>query len=373
VAITGTLDTMPLADLVQFVGLSRKTGVLRVESPLGRKNLVFDQGQAIYCSSDNPKEYLGQHLLARTKLTEADLERAFRLQKQTGEKLGTILVTGNFLTQAELDTVLRHKVEDAMFELFTWRAGTFVFDEGHIAAEDIPVRIDVGWQDLVMEGARRSDEMSRIRAAIPGPHVRLHARRERFPEGFPRSGGDRKLVALIDEGASVAEILAQFHASDFQILARLRTLIADGLVEVDAESASLPAPTPGADAIRRASQLEKADRAIDALEVLRAAAKDHPGNAEVAAALAGCEDQVREKLRYVFADQRAVPRLRVALETLATAPLSAHEAFVATRINGTWPVASIVQICPFDELDVLCTLDGLMRQGLVEIAVPVRI
>jgi len=364
---------MPLADLVQFVGLSRKTGVLRVESQIGRKNLVFADGHAVYCSSDNPKEYLGQHLLARTKLTEADLERAFRLQKQTGEKLGTILVSGNFLTQAELDAVLRNKVEDAMFDLFTWGTGTFVFDEGSIANEDIPVRIDVGWQDLVMEGARRSDEMALIRAAIPGPHVRLHARRERFPAEFPKSGGDKKLVALIDEGINVGAMLAQFHLSDFQILARLRSLIADGLVEVDAESAAAPAPAPGADVIRRALQLAKADRRVDALETLRAAAKDHPGNAEIASALADCETDIQERMRYVFADQRAIPRLRVPLETLASAPLSAHEAFVATRINGTWPVSSIVQICPFDELDVLCTLDALVRQGLVEVVIPVRV
>ena len=91
-SLTGNLETMPLPDILQFLGLGRKTGVLSIDSPIGKKLLVVEGGEAIFCSSNGPKEYLGAHLLARTPLKEADLERAFRLQRESGRRLGEVLV-----------------------------------------------------------------------------------------------------------------------------------------------------------------------------------------------------------------------------------------------------------------------------------------
>lgn len=371
-AITGNLETMPLADLVQFLGLGRKTGVLRVETPHGRKRLVMEDGFAVYCSSDNPKEYLGQHLLARTDLTEADLEIAFRLQRETGRKLGEILVGQGFLGADELERVLRYKVEDSMYELFTWEAGTFEFADGSLEDEDLPMRLRIAWADLVMEGARRSDEMARIRQAIPGPHVKLIARRDRFKPGFPRTGGDRRLVELIEEGLSVGDVLPRFHSSDFEILSRLATLVREGALDVDASS---PPPPPKAtvdDSLRRAAELMHANRSPEAWTILREAAERYREDPAVASALAACEAQLRRRFAGLFGDRSAAIALKVPLERLMGMSLDSKEAFLATRITGSWSLQSVVQLCPFGELEALCLLEGLLQKGLVELRAPVK-
>lgn len=367
---------MALADVVQFLGLSRKTGVLRVETPGGRKRLVIEEGLAVYCATGSAKEYLGQHLLARTDLTETDLETAFRIQKRTGQKLGEVLVGSGFISADELETVLRHKLEDSMYELFTWTSGTFEFEEGPTGAEDIPVRLRMTWQDLVMEGARRADESAVIRAVIPGPHVKLVPQPARFKPGFPKNGGDKRIVELAQQGLSVGEILPRFHASDFDILTRMATLVREGAFTVDA-SAPAPKPPPpvshGADIVLREATLAMhADRSCDAWTMLRDAAKLWPADPAIASALAACEAQLRRRFARTFGDRSAPLALKVPLEKLMGMTLDSKQAFLATRINGSWPLASIVQLCPFDELEALCLIERLMSDGLVELRAPAR-
>lgn len=371
-SITGNLETMPLADLVQFLGLGRKTGVLRVDTLHGCKRLIMDEGFAVYCSTDNPKEYLGQHLLARTDLTESDLEMAFRTQRETGQKLGEVLVNHGFVTAEELERVLRYKVEDSMFELFTWETGTFEFADASIEGEDLPLRLRIPWADLVMEGARRTDESARIRQAIPGPHVRLIARRERFKPGFPRTGGDRRLIELIEEGHSVGEMLPRFHTSDFEILSRLASLVRDGLIDVDENSPPPARKTRADDVLRRAAELLHAERAPEAWFLLKEGAERWSDDPAVASALAACEAQLRRRFAQVFGDKSAPVALKVPLDRLLGMDLDSREAFLATRITGTWSIQSIVQLCPFAELEALCLLESLLRKGLIEMRVPAR-
>ena len=372
-SLTGNIETMPLPDVLQFLGLGRKSGVLRIESPTGRKQLYLEDGRAVYCSSGSAKEYLGQHLLARTHLTEADLERAFRLQKESGRRLGEVLVDHGFLTASQIDMVLRKKVEDCVYELFTWDVGRFVFEEGAPPEEDIPLRLSLDWQDLIMEGARRSDELAVIRDVIPGDHVRFRSVRDRFPAGFPRTGGDQRLIQLVEEGCSVGEICPRFHVSDFDILSRLAALVREGLLAVDEVSIEEGRLLGRDELLRCGTRFLEKGHLTEALEIFREGAKRFFEDAAMVEGLRACERRLHKHFLAQTANMLAVPVLRGGGEELLKAPLDAKQAFVATRINGSWTVKSIVQICPFDEMEVLCILDGLVRQGLIEMRIPAAV
>ena len=77
----GTLKTMSLPDLLQWLGASRKTGTLQVESNRVRKCIMFKDGQIYGCSSDDPPERLGHFLLSRGKITEDQLRSTCLLSK----------------------------------------------------------------------------------------------------------------------------------------------------------------------------------------------------------------------------------------------------------------------------------------------------
>jgi len=370
VSIRGDLKTMPLPDILQFIGLGRKTGVLSVECGLRRKRIAFEDGRAIFCASGDVKEHLGQHLLARTTLTERQLTDALLEQQATGRRLGEVLVTRGLLSEKDLETVLARKVADSLYDLFTWTRGAFSFAEGPVPPELQPIRVDMDCQDLVMEGARRSDELARIQELVPGTHVRFSCRRDRFPPGFPRTAGDQRLVELADSGCRVSEMLPRFHTSDFAILARLAQLVAQGVLVVEQDSLGPEAADQPQDFLEQSSDLVASGDFANALEVLCTGIARHPANTELATA----HREVSERLRAAFESKHggtdAVPRLARPLEQITSVVLDSKQAFVVSRVNGQWSVRSIAQICPFDEIEVLATIQRLVARGLLVIEVP---
>ena len=73
------------------------------------------------------------------------------------------------MTPKEIERQLRMQIESVVFELMSWREGFFSFEER--PASDLTntreARIRVSTESLLMEGARRIDEWSRIADKVP--------------------------------------------------------------------------------------------------------------------------------------------------------------------------------------------------------------
>src|SRR5262245_28152294 len=118
-SLSGTLKTMPLSDLLQWVHTTRKTGTLMVEARDFVTRLYLKDGRIISSSSTDPRSYLGQFLLAHTSVTEDDLARAFERQEKTkvylGKNiyvktlLGKILLEEGVLSAEEVMRIVRIK------------------------------------------------------------------------------------------------------------------------------------------------------------------------------------------------------------------------------------------------------------------------
>ncbi len=97
-AIHGTLTTMSVPDLLQFLGAGRKTGTLKFSRGKIIKQIHFEDGVIVGSTSNDPKEYLGQVLIHYGKLDEAQLQAAMEVQRNSGGKLGEILAAKGFLS-----------------------------------------------------------------------------------------------------------------------------------------------------------------------------------------------------------------------------------------------------------------------------------
>src|SRR6202521_681213 len=101
--IHGTLNTMSVSDLLQFLAAGRKTGTLK----LGRgdiiKQIYLEGGLIVGSISNDPREYLGQVLLHYGKIDESQLQAAMEIQRQSGGKLGMILSSGRFVSQRDMN------------------------------------------------------------------------------------------------------------------------------------------------------------------------------------------------------------------------------------------------------------------------------
>ena len=161
-AIEGPLRELGIHDVFQLLDLSRKTGLLRVTSELRHNagTIYFEDGKIIFAEiRSNP------HPLA-------DLARATAMQR-AGDKrrVGEILVAHGIVTPRDIDRFMRQQIETVVFDLMSWSEGFFSFTEEppRPIQKDIAVRVST--ESLLMEGARRIDEWSRMADKIPDSRV----------------------------------------------------------------------------------------------------------------------------------------------------------------------------------------------------------
>jgi uncharacterized protein DUF4388/tetratricopeptide repeat protein len=233
-AIEGPLRELGIHDVFQLLDLSRKTGVLRVTSDLRHNagTVYFDAGTIVFAEIRSNPHPLGALLLRTGKIAEGDLERARDMQTRGGDQrpLGQILVAIGALSPRELERQMRFQIEEVVFEMMSWHEGFFSFGEEPVPVHDDGVRIRT--EALLMEGARRIDEWSRIEKRIP--HLGVVPQLAPALEG--NSGelnllpAEWELLALIEGTRDVRTLASELGRSDFDIAKTLFGLESAGVV-----------------------------------------------------------------------------------------------------------------------------------------------
>src|SRR5215471_7155793 len=126
-SIHGTLKTMTVADLLQFLAAGHKTGTLKIGHSGVVKQIYLEDGVIVGSRSNDPKEFLGQVLLHYGKIEEHQLQSAMEIQRQSGGKLGVILSSRGFISAADVVYVLRTRTLEIIYDLFVWAEADFEF------------------------------------------------------------------------------------------------------------------------------------------------------------------------------------------------------------------------------------------------------
>jgi len=278
-AIEGPLRELGIHDVFQLLDLSRKTGALRVTSELRHNEgtIYFDNGVVVSAEIRSNPHPLGALLLRTGKITEADFERARDMQQRQGDKrrLGQILVALGVITQREVERQVHFQIEEVVFEVMSWNEGYFSFAEQSETKVPTELTVRIPVEALLMEGARRIDEWSRIENRIP--HVGVVPSLAPPPEG---GGGELDLLppewevlALIDGERSVRGLATELGRSDFEVAKTLFGLESAGvIVLVDPGTSKRGRPSAAGELAELVAKAERALLAKD-LDAARAAAE----------------------------------------------------------------------------------------------------
>jgi len=249
-AIEGPLRELGIHDVFQLLDLSRKTGTLTVTSML-RDNqgvVYFDRGAIIHASIKSNPHRLGELLLRAGKITEGDVTRLREQQRREGNKrkLGELLVDAGALSRKELERQVRFQLEEVVFEMMSWREGHFSFEEGPVLDAPAEADIRISTESMLMEGARRIDEWSRIEGKVPGVAV--------IPV-FAAVDGDHagaldllprewEVMAQIDGGRDLRAIAGASAMSEFDVAKIIYGLVTTGIVELKKVEGAVEEPPP---------------------------------------------------------------------------------------------------------------------------------
>ncbi|ACG74912.1 conserved hypothetical protein [Anaeromyxobacter sp. K] len=233
--LAGDLDGFPLGDLMAFLHQSRLTGILTVSSGGVERSVAFQEGEVRGARSSAPGERLGEIAVRLGLVGEAQAREALR----SGRPVGKALLDAGALSAADLWNCLHEQATVVFQAVLLAGRGTFVLMD-----EELPERaaaaLTVSTQALLMDGARRMDELALFRARIPGPRARVRRRRPRRAAALQPP--ERALLELVDGSRTVAELAMAAHLDEFEATKLLYHLAEAGHVAVEADAAAEPAP-----------------------------------------------------------------------------------------------------------------------------------
>ncbi|HJV64366.1 MAG TPA: DUF4388 domain-containing protein [Geomonas sp.] len=167
-SLVGNLEDLGLGEILQIVSLSRRSGVLSLESRGREARVLFRSGQVIRATSSTFHQNLGEVLVQKGVIDLPILKRALSIQADEGfsQLLGVVLTDRFGVSHDEIETVVRELIENVVYSLFAWAEGTFEFelqdiadgDAGHFDAVQFMLKQGLNPQYLAMEGSRIIDE-----------------------------------------------------------------------------------------------------------------------------------------------------------------------------------------------------------------------
>ena len=120
--LTGDLQVMEVADVLDWLSRRGQTGTLSVSSRSTRKRLVLSAGLLDGTASNDPRHMLGQFLVRDGAITEQQLFQSLLLQEGDRRLLGAILLSQGLITAEQLAQSLRACAEETGSEPWGRRA-----------------------------------------------------------------------------------------------------------------------------------------------------------------------------------------------------------------------------------------------------------
>ena len=152
-------------------------------------------------------------------------KRSGRLNLERGNERGEIIVSDGRAVNARLGRV---EGEKALFRLLAWTDGNFTFAPG---ASNVKARINRAMDDALLEGFRQADEVNRLLPTLPPRNTRLGLAPDAdlTQEQHPVTA---QVMELLRQPRALGEVLDLAPANDLDVLGVLSTLIQKGVARV---------------------------------------------------------------------------------------------------------------------------------------------
>src|SRR4030043_299000 len=171
-ALQGTLKDFSITEIIQLIGQQLKTGVLKIRRGKSLVEISFVDGTSVHVYSNyrGKKDLVGEILVKAQLITDEQLERVLKVQKETLKYIGEILVELGLLTKEDILKVITTQIYETIYALFWWEDGAFNFDLKLVESyKKIPFALST--EQVLLNILRMVDEWSEIEKKIFPPHL----------------------------------------------------------------------------------------------------------------------------------------------------------------------------------------------------------
>ena len=261
----GELADLDVATLLGRLLLTRFTGRVSFRRGTAEKTAHFDEGRPVFATSTLPHDRMGDLLYREGKITREQQARARDLVVESGRRMGEILVEIGFLKPRELLPAVRRHIEDIVYSLFAWDAGSFEVTAGDASGERI--RLTRHPAAIVLEGVRRKYGPERLEAGLGSVGAVVSVRSQRQLQAIAAvadlSPLERMVIQKLDGERTLAEVADAAEVDHLGVLQLAFALVALGVAEV-----AVPGTATSLRPARSQALVGETDLAIDRQRVL---------------------------------------------------------------------------------------------------------
>jgi hypothetical protein len=217
-----------LCDIIGLIAQAAYRGeLLIVEEEEKSRSIYFDAGSVIGVATSLPEERLGETLYRFGVVTREQLEQTLESTRESGKRFGEAIMDLEFVTAEELFPMMARQVAEVFYAVLQIGSGTFYFFD-RFDDKVILHRHSMNASALLMEGARRMDEMRFFRQKVPTddyvPTQTANAKKppEDLLEVFSQCDGRR----------SVAEIGRRIGQLEFEVTRAVFQLVNGGFLSI---------------------------------------------------------------------------------------------------------------------------------------------
>jgi hypothetical protein len=178
--MSGSIDEVPLPDLMQLFSTSKKSGVLVVRTDEAEGKIFLEKGAIVFGSVNDQDEV------------------------------------------PPLKSLIR---------ILTWEHGTFDMDPA--AEREFPTKLDMSTEGILMEAFRQIDELRRLASDLPAHHSLLALAKPVIPALRDLSPEELDVLQLVINYGTIETVLNKSLASDLDTSEVLVKLLKGGFIRVD--------------------------------------------------------------------------------------------------------------------------------------------
>jgi hypothetical protein len=163
------------------------------------------------------------------------------LRIQTADDTGIVYFKNCMVAHAQTNTI---KGEPAIDVILSWKKGRFVFNPGEEIQQHT---VDLPIQQVILEAARRIDELKRIQKLIPSFDVIIEIIEVPQPgvERIQLNPREWKVLSFVDGSLTIKQIAQKSNIPEFETAKIFYGMISSGLVRVVSDDAGESADTDG--------------------------------------------------------------------------------------------------------------------------------
>jgi len=182
------------------------------------KSLYLQDGAVVFAASTDRDDRLIRSLLLRGKVPLPQLLKGLDISLRTHRRLGEVLVERSQLTQADLVRAIQDQITDIVCGAFQWTDGTWAFEKGVLPGPE-SVTLKSHGLELILQGVRRIESWARVQEVVGGLNTEYRATKEAsaLAKMAKLPPGEQQILNYCDEARTLEEICDAIPLDDFLI------------------------------------------------------------------------------------------------------------------------------------------------------------